>query len=88
MLVVSKMEIEYFLPAQFDDLLVLTTQVTRAKGARIHHHYQIRRDEALLVRASSEIACIDRSGQVRRLPDYLQFPKKPTSPDSGTDSSS
>ena len=81
MLVVSKMEIEYFLPAQFDDLLVLTTEVTRAKGARIHHHYRITREESLLVRGSSEIACIDRSGQVRRLPDFLTLPKKRTQPE-------
>jgi acyl-CoA thioester hydrolase len=73
LLVVSKMEIEYLLPAAFDDELALTTTVQHSKGARICHRYQIVRGGDLLVRAQSEIACVDRTGKIRRLPDYLQW---------------
>lgn len=78
LLVVTKMEIQYFLPAEFDDLLIVTTRVMRSRGVRIHHAYEIRRDEHLVVTGNSEIACIDRSGQVCRLPDYLQTSRSPS----------
>lgn len=74
MLVVSEMKVSYVGAAQFDDLLALTTRVVEARGARIHHQYRLVRtvDEALIVEADSQIACIDRTGKVRRLPDYLR----------------
>ena len=97
MLVVVEMNIKYHQPAAFDDLLELTTRVTRSKGVRIYHAYELRLicqpDDALpndalqdaqdtnsaksplgvdlLVTADSTIACIDRSGNIRRLPNYL-----------------
>lgn len=73
MLVVSTMKVRYLLPAEFDDVLKVTTQVLSARGARLEHRYQIHRGDALLVEAESEIACIDREGKVRRLPAYLQW---------------
>ncbi len=74
MLVVRKMEIEYLFPAEFDDELTLTTTVEHARGARIRHSYLLLRDvdQQRVVIAKSEIACVDRSGAVRRLPEYLQ----------------
>jgi acyl-CoA thioester hydrolase len=77
MLVVRKMEIEYLFPAEFDDELELVTTVLKSKGARIEHVYLITRiaDGQRIVSARSEIACIDRTGAVRRLPEYLQSPR-------------
>ncbi|MFO1064597.1 MAG: thioesterase family protein [Pirellulales bacterium] len=74
MLVVSEMKVKYIGAAEFDDLLSLTTRVVDARGARIHHQYRLVRsvDDALIVEGDSQIACIDRSGKVRRLPDYLR----------------
>ncbi len=78
MLVVRRMEIDYIYPAEFDDELTLVTTVMKARGARIEHEYQIIRphDQQFIVMAQSEIACVDRTGTVRRLPDYLQMPAK------------
>ncbi len=75
MLVVRRMEIEYVFPAEFDDDLTLRTLVEKSKGARIQHRYEITRDHdsQIIVRATSEIACVDRQGIVRRLPSYLQW---------------
>jgi acyl-CoA thioester hydrolase len=70
-LVVAEIGCEYFLPAVFDDLLTLRTSVVRAKGARIEHQYEVFRDADLLARGRSVVACIDRTGKVRRLPDWL-----------------
>lgn len=74
MLVVSEMNVRYLGAAQFDDLLSLTTSVTEARGATIRHRYQLVRcdDGAPIVDADSRVACVDRSGRVRRLPDYLR----------------
>ncbi len=87
MLVVVEMNIKYMGAAVFDDLLTLTTRVVRSRGVRIHHAYELIRPgeiapasnaavaeprPELIVTATSTIACIDRQGKVRPLPDYLR----------------
>jgi acyl-CoA thioester hydrolase len=78
LLVVSEMQIRYYLPAEFDDLLTLETSVLSSKGARIRHGYRVTREEALIVTAESTIACIDHSGRVRRLPESLRESSRAT----------
>lgn len=89
MLVVSEMNIKYLGAAEFDDLLQLTTRVIRARGVRIEHGYELVRLPSdhkgqhenpeqpsapqPIVSATSVIACVDRSGKVCRLPDYLRI---------------
>ena len=84
MLVVVEMNVKYLGAALFDDLLSLTTRVVRSRGVRIHHAYELTRptpndtasDEnakaETIVTATSTIACVDRDGKVRRLPEYLR----------------
>ena len=79
MLVVTEMNVRYLGAAVFDDVLQLETRVVQTKGVRIHHSYRIVRqpssDDSLpaeIVEATSVIACVDREGKVRRLPDYLR----------------
>ena len=75
MLVVAEMNIRYLGAALFDDVLHLRTDVTRLRGTRIDHAYEISRfggDEQQIVRASSVVACVNRDGQVRRLPPFLR----------------
>ncbi len=71
MLVVAEIGCEYFLPAAFDDLLTLRTTVVKAKGARISHQYEVFRGDELLARGRSIVACVDRSGKPKRIPDWL-----------------
>jgi acyl-CoA thioester hydrolase len=68
---VAEMNVQYFQPAFFDDVLKLRTSAVKAKGARILHEYQILRDADLLAQGTSTIACIDRAGRVSRLPKWL-----------------
>lgn len=68
MLVVTEMNVRYRGAAEFDDELRVATTVTEVRGVRIRHHYEIDRGGELLVEADSTIACIDRTGKVRRLP--------------------
>lgn len=71
-LVVAEAVCRYFLPAEFDDLLLLETRVARARGARIVHEYRLTRDGELLAEGSTTVACVDELGRARRLPDWLR----------------
>ncbi len=62
------MNVRYRGAAEFDDVLRVSTTVTEVRGVRIRHHYEIDRDGQVLVEADSTIACVDRTGKVRRLP--------------------
>ena len=73
MLVVSDISCKYFQPASYDDLLTLRTTIVEARGARVVTKYTVRRGETLLAEGQSTVACIDRTGRVRRLPQALLF---------------
>jgi acyl-CoA thioester hydrolase len=76
-LVVAEVSVRYIVPAQYDDLLTLRTAVVYARGARIEHEYKLFRGLELLVTGRSVVACVDRQGHVRRLPEWLQTPREP-----------
>jgi len=84
LLVVRSMEVQFLMPALFDDILVLNTRIEYCHGARIEHHYRLVRKqpdgigEDLIVTARSQIASIDRTGKVQRLPPILQLNIRPT----------
>ena len=71
-LVVAEAQIAFHQPASFDDLLTLTTTTVKAKGARIEHRYEVHRGSELLATGTTTVACIDRSGRVARLPQWLR----------------
>jgi acyl-CoA thioester hydrolase len=73
-LVVAEASLRYHLPAFFDDVLRLRTTTVRAKGARIEHHYEVLRGDELLAEGATTVACIDKSGRVTRLPQWLRRP--------------
>jgi acyl-CoA thioester hydrolase len=74
MLVVIEMNVRYHSAAQFDDLLNLSTTLTEVRKVRIRHRYTIHRDDELIVEADSMVACVDREGNPKRLPDLLLTP--------------
>lgn len=87
MLVIKTMHVEFHLPAEFDDELVLFTRLRYCHGARIEHEYELIRSvdasdagergdsesDQRIVSGHSVIACIDREGKIRRLPKSLQL---------------
>ncbi|MCO6456177.1 MAG: acyl-CoA thioesterase [Pirellulaceae bacterium] len=77
LLVVAEATLQYFQPASYDDLLRLITRTHSAKGARLVHHYELFRDQQVLVTGQTVLACVDRQGRVRRLPDWLQLRREP-----------
>jgi len=68
MLVVTEINVKYYAPANFDDLLTQSTELTGFRKVRLYHHYKITRDGKLLVEGSTTIACVDREGQPKRMP--------------------
>src|SRR5436190_2888307 len=69
--VVVKVECKYKAPARYDEELQLTTRIQRQTPVRIDHAYELRRGETLLAEATTTIACVDREGQVRQIPEFL-----------------
>lgn len=72
--VVAKVECKYKAPARYDEELTLTTRVVKQTHVRIDHEYELRRGTTLLAQASSTIACVDRQGQLREIPDEVIKP--------------
>ncbi len=70
-LVVAEISCRYRRGAIYDDLLRLVTTTRRAHGVRVWHEYQIFRDNELLVTGESVLACVNREGQLQRLPVWL-----------------
>lgn len=79
-MVVVKIECRYRRPARYDDLLRLRTTTTRVTAAKAEHSYQLFRGDELLCEASSTLACVDRSGQVQRMPDWMQVDRPTVEP--------
>lgn len=70
-LVVAEADCRYFAAAEYDDLLRVRTTTAKAKGARIEHLYEVFRGDELLAKGRTVVACVDRDGKVRRLPQWL-----------------
>ena len=71
LMVVTRMEVKYRSPARYDDVLTLRTMVVRTTLVRIDHRYEVWRDGVLLAEGSSTLACVDREGNIQKLPDFL-----------------
>jgi acyl-CoA thioester hydrolase len=69
--VVVKAQITFKAPARFDELLSLTTRLSRRTHVRFDHVYELRRGEMLLAEGSTTIACVDRSGNLIPIPASL-----------------
>jgi acyl-CoA thioester hydrolase len=77
LLAVVTLNVRYKRPARYDDLLTLHTRVTQIGHARIDHEYELLRDGVLLATASTTLACLDRDGRPRPLPDTLRGSASP-----------
>lgn len=64
-------DVRYRKPARYDDLLVVTTEVSKITAAKMVHRYTIRRDETIIVEADITLAVIDRDGRLQRVPEEL-----------------
>jgi acyl-CoA thioester hydrolase len=70
-LAVVKLEVRYRRPARYDDELRLETDLTLAGPVKIEHSYRLFRGDELLAEGATTLACLDRDGRARVLPDSL-----------------
>src|SRR5262249_13858329 len=75
LLVLTRAEVKYRSPARYDDLLTIRTTVTRTTAVRIEHKYEVLRDGGLIAEGETTLACVDRTGRVKALPEWLQNSK-------------
>jgi len=72
--VVVRAEVRYKAPARYDDELSLTTRIVKQTHVRIDHAYELKRDQALLAEGNTTIACVDRDGNLRQIPEEFGTP--------------
>lgn len=72
LVVVVKAECRFRSPARYDDLLRLRTTITRVTQAKIEHQYELFRDGECLAIGNVTLACLDRSGRVQPVPEWMQ----------------
>ncbi len=71
LLAVVKLEAVYKAPARYDDMLRLDTTLARVGAVKVEHTYELRRGEELLATGATTLACLDRTGRARALPEGL-----------------
>jgi acyl-CoA thioester hydrolase len=64
----------YWLPARFDEVLVLATTIEEVSGASVRFGYRLTRqtDNALIAEGHTLHACVDNVGRVKRLPRIIR----------------
>jgi len=71
-LAVVSLAVKYRRPARYDDLLQLTTKLVQAGHVKIEHEYELHREGVSLATGQTTLACLDRDGRPRQLPESLQ----------------
>ena len=65
--VVRRVEIDYLKPGRMDDLLEIVTSCAQIGSASLVLQQDVRRDDALLVRARVTVVLVSRAGKPQRL---------------------
>ena len=76
---VTELQMRYARAARYDDLLTVRTQVTEARSRSLTFQYEIVNSASrdILVTATSKHLCINREGQVDKIPpNWLQWVEK------------
>jgi acyl-CoA thioester hydrolase len=71
-MVIVEIGCRYRRPARYDDVLRLRTSTTRTTAAKIEHEYQLYRGDELVAEGHSTLACVDRSGKLQRVPEWMR----------------
>jgi acyl-CoA thioester hydrolase len=72
LMVIVRIGCAYKKPARYDDVLRLHTRTRRVSAAKIEHEYELYRGEELLAEGHSTLACVDRTGRVLRVPEWMR----------------
>jgi acyl-CoA thioester hydrolase len=80
--VVRHVSVGYRAPARLDDVLEVRSRLTELRPASLTLEQRVQRGEELLVQSSVQLACIDRQGRPKRLPQRVRAALDVTGPDS------
>jgi acyl-CoA thioester hydrolase len=69
---VATAEVQYRAPSRFDDLLAVTTTLTKVRSVSLDFRYRITREHTLIAEGFTRLACIDASGKLLRMPDEIR----------------
>lgn len=69
--VVGHMDMDFLMPARIDDVLLVETVFTEARGARLQAEQRISVSGNPVWQARVKAACIDLDGKPKRLPDFV-----------------
>jgi acyl-CoA thioester hydrolase len=69
--VVVKASINYRNPARYDEELSVTTKVVKQTHVRYDHAYEVKRGPTVICDGTTTIACVDRDGKLREIPEPL-----------------
>jgi len=70
-LAIVRLQVSYKKPAKYDDEVRLETTMSDVGHVKIEHTYELFRGDELLCSASTTLACIDREGKARQIPENL-----------------
>ncbi|MDP5085342.1 MAG: tol-pal system-associated acyl-CoA thioesterase [Yoonia sp.] len=71
---VRRVEADYFLPAKYDDELVVETTMAQGSGVRLIVRQDVKRADQTLFTALVTIICMTEDGVVARLPAAIRRP--------------
>ena len=69
---VVHVDIHYKKPARLGEIIDITTEIIGMTNVTITLRHQIFRNSTLLVEANVRVACIDKDGKPRRIPDSFK----------------
>lgn len=70
-LVVARIEVKFRAPIRYDDVVIVRTTLSRCSPAKLEHDYEILKGENVMATGHSVLGCVDRTGQIQRMPDFL-----------------
>ena len=71
--VVTKLKVDYLLPAYFDDKLKVDTKIQIVSSVRAYFYQNIFRQEDVIFKAEVCVTCTSTSGKVQRLPEKIKL---------------
>lgn len=71
--VVTKLKVDYLLPAYFDDMLTVDTKIQIVSPVRAYFYQNIFRQEDVIFKAEVCVTCTSTSGKVQRLPEKIKL---------------
>ncbi|QDU71346.1 acyl-CoA thioesterase [Mucisphaera calidilacus] len=69
--VVARMSLRYQRPIRYDDEIDVRVRLEPSAGVKLVHSYEITRDGEKLAKAQTTLACVDRDGKLRPVPEAL-----------------